>query len=68
MACPTAVLCGEASALMTPRVRRIIRASVPPGAMVVTIPDAAHHIMLDQPIALISALRVLLATWGSATD
>ena len=32
-------------------------------APVIEIPAAAHHIMLDQPIALIAALRTLLSDW-----
>jgi pimeloyl-ACP methyl ester carboxylesterase len=32
-------------------------------APLVEIPVAGHHIMLDQPIALVSALRTLLADW-----
>jgi pimeloyl-ACP methyl ester carboxylesterase len=30
---------------------------------VVEIPAAGHHVMLDQPIALVTALRTLLADW-----
>jgi hypothetical protein len=30
---------------------------------VIEIPVAAHHIMLDQPVALVAALRTLLADW-----
>ncbi len=29
----------------------------------VEIPQAHHHVMLDQPLALIAALRALLADW-----
>lgn len=29
----------------------------------VEIPDAGHHVMLDRPLALVSTLRALLATW-----
>ena len=32
-------------------------------APVIEIPDAYHHVMLDQPIAMITALRALLADW-----
>jgi pimeloyl-ACP methyl ester carboxylesterase len=32
-------------------------------APVIEIPDAYHHIMLDQPIALISGVRAVLADW-----
>jgi pimeloyl-ACP methyl ester carboxylesterase len=30
---------------------------------VVEIPLAAHHVMIDQPLSLITALRTLLADW-----
>jgi pimeloyl-ACP methyl ester carboxylesterase len=33
-------------------------------APLVEIPVAGHHIMFDQPIALVSALRTLLADWN----
>lgn len=32
-------------------------------APVVEIPQAHHHLMLDQPLALVAALRALLADW-----
>ena len=35
----------------------------PPGMIEIEIPDAHHHIMIDQPLALVSALRALLAAW-----
>jgi pimeloyl-ACP methyl ester carboxylesterase len=30
---------------------------------VIEIPAAGHHVMLDQPIALVAALRTLLSDW-----
>jgi pimeloyl-ACP methyl ester carboxylesterase len=32
-------------------------------APVIEIPAAAHHVMLDQPIALVTAIRTLLSDW-----
>ncbi|HVE87248.1 MAG TPA: alpha/beta hydrolase, partial [Myxococcales bacterium] len=32
-------------------------------APAVEIPDAHHHLILDQPLAFIAALRTLLADW-----
>ena len=29
----------------------------------VSIPHARHHVLLDQPLAFIAALRALLADW-----
>jgi pimeloyl-ACP methyl ester carboxylesterase len=36
---------------------------VPGGMPVVELPDAGHHPMLDQPLALVTALRTQLAMW-----
>ena len=33
-------------------------------APVVEIPQAQHHIMLDQPLAFVAALRALLMDWN----
>lgn len=33
------------------------------GVPLVEIPTAAHHVMIDQPIALVTGLRTLLADW-----
>ena len=38
----------------------------PPGMIEIEIPDAHHHIMIDQPLALVAALRALLAAWPAA--
>jgi pimeloyl-ACP methyl ester carboxylesterase len=35
----------------------------PPGMMEIEIPDSHHHIMIDQPLALVAAIRALLAAW-----
>lgn len=35
-------------------------------ATVVEIPGAGHHVMIDQPLALVTALRTLLADWEYA--
>lgn len=36
---------------------------VPPNVPSIAIPDSEHHIMVDQPLALVAALRTLLAVW-----
>jgi pimeloyl-ACP methyl ester carboxylesterase len=38
--------------------------SIPAEVPTVVIPDSEHHIMVDQPLALVAALRALLATWA----
>ncbi|HEX3365381.1 alpha/beta hydrolase, partial [Phenylobacterium sp.] len=35
----------------------------PPGMIEIEIPEAHHHIMIDQPLALVAAIRALLAAW-----
>jgi pimeloyl-ACP methyl ester carboxylesterase len=40
---------------------------VPGGMPVIDLPDAGHHPMLDQPLALVAALRTLLAVWPPAS-
>lgn len=37
-----------------------------PSAIVAEIPDAGHHTMIDQPLALVTGIRTVLAAWGSA--
>lgn len=37
---------------------------VPPETPLIEIPEAYHHIMIDQPLALVSAIRALLAAWA----
>lgn len=51
---------GEESALVKAGVVAGIRKAMPAGTRFVGIPEAAHHVMADQPIALVAALRALL--------
>jgi pimeloyl-ACP methyl ester carboxylesterase len=61
--CRIAVFRGEHSVLMPPRIGDYIFDLLDRAAPVVEIPEAQHHIMLDQPLALVAALRALLADW-----
>jgi pimeloyl-ACP methyl ester carboxylesterase len=36
----------------------------PAGTPRIVIPDSEHHIMVDQPLALVAALRAVLAMWA----
>ncbi|HEY2279508.1 MAG TPA: alpha/beta hydrolase [Streptosporangiaceae bacterium] len=49
------IMSAQMSQIMYDRLGRV--------APVIEIPAAAHHIMLDQPVALIAALRTLLSDW-----
>jgi pimeloyl-ACP methyl ester carboxylesterase len=61
--CPMAYFYGARSALVTPEVMERSLEVFRPGTPVVPIPDAAHHVLIDQPLALVSSLRTLLACW-----
>jgi pimeloyl-ACP methyl ester carboxylesterase len=61
--CRIAVFRGEHSVLMPPEVGIYIFKLLGGAAPVIEIPEAQHHIMLDQPLALVAALRALLADW-----
>ncbi|WP_022698386.1 alpha/beta fold hydrolase [Euryhalocaulis caribicus] len=63
VACPLAVMRGEISALLTGEVWRYMASILPEGTPMISIPEARHHLMLDQPLALIAALRTLLSAW-----
>lgn len=61
--CPVAVMWGEESSLMRGGVTDFILSVAPPGSPAIAIPQAHHHVMLDQPLAFVTALRGLLAGW-----
>jgi pimeloyl-ACP methyl ester carboxylesterase len=65
--CRIAVFRGEHSVLMPPQVGTYIFNLLGRSAPVVEIPEAQHHIMLDQPLALVAGLRALLADWEHST-
>jgi pimeloyl-ACP methyl ester carboxylesterase len=39
------------------------KAQIPDSVPKIVIPDSEHHIMVDQPLALVAAMRALLAIW-----
>jgi pimeloyl-ACP methyl ester carboxylesterase len=61
---PVAFLCGALSAIATPdRVGELVEA-YGRSAPVVWVPEAHHHVWLDQPLAFVTALRALLSGWA----
>jgi pimeloyl-ACP methyl ester carboxylesterase len=58
--CPWAVVMGERSYLAD-GARRAFETH--PDAPLRLVPDAAHHVMLDQPLALLATLQDLLTSW-----
>ncbi len=61
--CRVAVLRGEFSPLVPPETGEYMYELLNRNAPIVEIPQAHHHLLLDQPLALITALRALLADW-----
>lgn len=62
-ACRIALFRGEDSELMPDEVKVYMEQLLDRKVPFVSIPHAYHHVMLDQPIAFVSALRALLADW-----
>jgi pimeloyl-ACP methyl ester carboxylesterase len=58
-----AVLHGQYSAIVTEDVIDYMNELLGRTAPVVEIPQAHHHLLLDQPLAFIAAIRALLADW-----
>lgn len=54
---------GERSLLVTPDVSDYMHELLGRNAPVVSIPEAYHHLIIDQPLAFIAALRAILADW-----
>jgi pimeloyl-ACP methyl ester carboxylesterase len=63
LSCRVGVIYGEQSYLFSQDVAdymfKVLDESVP----FVAIPDAQHHVFLDQPLAFVASLRTLLAEW-----
>ena len=49
--------------IVSPQMSQVMYDRLGRVAPVIEIPGAGHHIMLDQPIALVAALRTLLSDW-----
>lgn len=61
--CPVAFIWGEQSMLMRADVVEHTKSVAPAGTPFIAVPEARHHLMLDQPLAVVAALRTLLAVW-----
>jgi pimeloyl-ACP methyl ester carboxylesterase len=60
---PVALLPGRDSRVVPPEITARALAALGRPVPVVPIPAAHHHVMLDQPLAFVTALRAVLATW-----
>jgi pimeloyl-ACP methyl ester carboxylesterase len=61
--CRLAVLHGERSSIVDERITDYMAERLGRAAPFVEIPDAHHHLILDQPLAFLAAVRALLADW-----
>lgn len=61
--CPLAFIYGQKSAFAQGDGLRHLREQASGRSPFVMIPDAYHHLMMDQPHAFISVLRTLLSCW-----
>ena len=67
MRCRRALLYGAESALVSRRTAAHMAGLLGPETPVVEIPEARHHVMLDQPLAFVAALRTLFDIWVRST-
>lgn len=61
--CPVAVMWGADSVLIDREMMKRVREKYPAGVPWIEIPAAGHHVLVDQPLALVAALRGLLSSW-----
>lgn len=62
IACPTAIVCGDADRLTPPKYSQALRDSIS-GAVLTLVPDAGHMVMIEQPDAVAQALRALMRSY-----
>jgi pimeloyl-ACP methyl ester carboxylesterase len=61
--CRVALLRGDRSVVVPPDIAEYMYELMGRSAPVVSIPEAHHHLLLDQPLAFVAAVRTLLADW-----
>ena len=60
-----AIVHGGRSQLFTKDSAKYVRQLGGSDIPIITVPEARHHLMLDQPLAFVTALRSVLALWDS---
>jgi len=63
IACPTAIIYGQHSRILDRETAEKMKSEIRNALDVIEIKDAYHHIMLDQPAALIVELKRILKLW-----
>ena len=64
--CRLAITWGSDSVLFPKEIRAFVRSAAPPGTMFIEIPKARHHVLIDQPLALVALIRSVIAAWDAA--
>ncbi len=64
--CPLALFRGAKSQLFHAEDAAYLLGLIGPGAPYAEIPEAEHHVLIDQPLAFVAALSTLLAAWPAA--
>lgn len=60
---PLAVMRGAKSRLFEEADAAYLKSLIPPGSPYIEIPEAEHHVMIDEPLAFVASLRALIAAW-----
>ncbi len=60
---PLALVRGGVSRLMRAEDAAFMMSLLPEGSPHVEIPEADHHVMIDQPLAFVAAIEALLTSW-----
>jgi pimeloyl-ACP methyl ester carboxylesterase len=60
--CRVALFCAE-HGIVSPQISELMYDRLGRRAPLIEIPAAGHHVMLDQPIALVTGIRTLLSDW-----
>ncbi|CAN5314694.1 alpha/beta hydrolase [soil metagenome] len=66
-ACPIGAMWGGDSALVDAEVVAYVAGVLPAGSPQIEIPAARHHVMVDEPLAFVGALRGLFAAWPGSS-
>lgn len=62
-----AIVHGGMSQLFTPESAEYVRELGGGDSPIIAVPEPRHHLMLDQPLAFVTALRSILALWDTHT-
>lgn len=65
---PVHLICGELSIVAPPAFSRRMAACLEDPHALTLVPEAHHHVLLDQPLALVTALRTVLSPFCVVAD